>query len=702
MKEIFKTLNKFKWKILLVLILLVIQAYCNLSLPSYTSDIINIGIGQSGIDSVVPKVMTTKDYDLIFDLLTKEEQELFDKSYKYISIENKSYIEEYPILKKEGIFILKEINEHDLKRLEGILIFPLSLTKSDLEVNIDNLNEIKNNYKNNETFIESIAIEKLKNIYIECGIDIEALSLNYIYKTGGLMLFVTLISLIITVFSVYYSSKIASYFARDLRLKLVNKVMSFEQEEIKEFNISSLITRCTNDIVQIQILITVFLRIIIFAPIIGIGASLKVRGSTMAWVIILAVSLILSLMLILFVVVVPKFKKFQDLLDNLNLVSRESLSGIAVIRAFANEKEEEKKFDKANMDLTKNGLFVTRAMAIMSPTITFLMNSVSILIVWVGASKIDTGVLEVGDLIAFISYAMQIITAFLMVSMVAVMLPRALVSVKRISLVFNKEIKVKDKINTEKFNSKNINEVEFKDVYFRYPGSAEDVLRNINFKAEKGTTTAFIGSTGSGKSTLVNLIPRFFDVTSGKILIDGKNIKDVKITDLREKIGYVPQKGQLFSGTVESNIAFGQKKKDKSLIEEAARISQSTEFINNFENKYEEHISENGSNVSGGQRQRLSIARALAISPEIYIFDDSSSALDYKTDSILRRELKKITKEKIVFIVAQRISSVMHADKIIVLNDGEIVGVGTHEELLKTCEVYKEIKISQLGGETNE
>lgn len=702
MKEIFKTLNKFKWKIILVLILLVIQAYCNLSLPSYTSDIINIGIGQSGIDSVVPKVMTTKDYDLIFDLLTKEEQELFDKSYKYISIENKDYIEKYPILKKEGIFILKEINEDTLNKLEEILIFPLSLTNSDLEVNINNLNEIKNNYKNNETFIESIGIEKIKNIYIECGIDIEALSLNYIYKTGGLMLFVTFISLIITVGSVYYSSKIASYFARDLRLKLVNKVMSFEQEEIKEFNISSLITRCTNDIVQIQILITVFLRIIIFAPIIGVGASLKVRGSTMAWVIILAVSLILSLMLILFVVVVPKFKKFQDLLDKLNLVSRESLSGIAVIRAFANEKEEEKKFDKANMDLTKNGLFVTRAMAIMSPTITFLMNSVSILIVWVGASKIDTGILEVGDLIAFISYAMQIITAFLMVSMVAVMLPRALVSVKRISLVFNKDIKVKDKINTEKFNSKNINEIEFKDVYFRYPGSTEDVLRNINFKAEKGTITAFIGSTGSGKSTLVNLIPRFFDVTSGKILIDGKNIKDVKITDLREKIGYVPQKGQLFSGTVESNIAFGQKKKDKSLIEEAARISQSTEFINNFENKYEEHISENGTNVSGGQRQRLSIARALAVSPEIYIFDDSSSALDYKTDSILRRELKKITKEKIVFIVAQRISSVMHADKIIVLNEGEIVGVGTHEELLKTCEVYKEIKISQLGGDNDE
>lgn len=702
MKDIIKTLNKYKWKILLVLILLIIQAYCNLSLPSYTSNIINIGISQSGIEDTVPKVMNTKHYDKIYNLLNKEEQEILKKSYKYISKNDQEYIKKYSIIEKEGLFELKKITKEEKEELKKVLLFPLFIINSDLESNKELLNEFKRNYKDNETFIESAVIENIKEIYITCGIDIDSLEMKYIYKTGGVMLLITLISLIVTIFSVYYSSKIAAYFARDLRLKLVKKVMSFEQEEINDFNVSSLITRCTNDIVQIQALVTVFLRIIVFAPIMGIGASIKVAGSSMAWVIILAVIIILSLMLVLFIVVVPKFKIFQDLLDKLNLVSRETLSGIQVIRAFANESYEEERFEKANDKLTKNGLFVSRAMAIMSPTLTFLMNSVSILIVWVGASIVDVGLMQVGDLIAFITYTMQIITAFLMVSMVAIMLPRAIVSVKRVSEIFNRNVKIKDKSNPIMLDKKIVEEVEFKDVYFRYPNSTEDVLRNINFKMLKGTTTAVIGSTGSGKSTLINLIPRFFDVTSGKILVNGINIKDIKIKDLRNKIGYVPQKSGLFSGTIESNISFGQEHKDKELIKEAAKISQSLEFINNLEAKYDEHLSERGSNLSGGQKQRLSIARAIAASPEIFIFDDSMSALDYKTDALLRQELKTITKDKIVLIVAQRISSVMHADQIIVLNDGEIVGIGNHEYLLKTCEVYKEIKISQLGDEKNE
>ncbi len=698
MKNILTTLKDYKWQIILVLILLVIQAYCNLALPTYTSDIVNVGIQQNGIESLIPISIKESDYSLVKSFLTENQKTTLDKAYTY---------EE-----KKGQYNLEKISEEEKKELEDILLYPLFITlnkdklnntSENMQVDMKNLpqlvEKLKSEYKGNESFISQGIISSLKDYYESMDIDVEKMRMDYIYKTGGYMIAITAVAMVITILSVYLSSKVSAYFSRDLRNKAINKVMSFESEEIKEFSSSSLITRCTNDIVQVQMLITVFLRIIIYAPIMGIGAMTKVIGSSMGWVIALAVFLILTLMLVLFVVVVPKFKKFQDLLDRLNLVCRETISGLPVIRAFANEKEEEKRFEKANNNLTKNGLFINRAMAIMSPTLTFIMNGISILIVWVGANKIDAGTMQVGTMIAFITYTMQIIMAFLMVSMVAIMMPRATVSIKRISEIFNKDIKVKDKEVTEKFDKEKIGEIEFKDVYFRYPDATEDVLRNISFKATKGTTTAFIGSTGSGKSTLINLIPRFFDATNGKIIIDGKNIKDVKIKDLRDKIGYVPQKGQLFSGTIESNIAFGQKKKDKNLIEEAARISQSLEFINSTDEKFERPISQGGTNVSGGQRQRLSIARAIAKDPEIYIFDDSFSALDYKTDATLRKELNKTTKDKTVFIVAQRISSVMHADQIIVLDEGEIVGKGTHEELLKTCEVYKEIKISQLGSE---
>lgn len=689
MKEIFKTIGRYKFQILVILVLLFVQASTELELPSYTSKIVDVGIQSSGIESYVPEVISIENHDNIMSLLDEEDKKLFISSY---TLNEDDY--------NENVYVINEDSKRD--ELENILLYPISILANRDKFNMDELDSntldnLKVKYEGNESFLEQININYIKNSYEKLGIDVEDMQMNYIYSTGGMMLLVAVISMIATIFSVYMTSKLSAKIGRDLRNKVMKKIMSFETEELNKFSTSSLITRCTNDIVQVQMLIMFLFRIIIFAPIMAIGAITKVSGSSLGWVIVLSVIVVLSLMLVVFFVVVPKFKKMQDLLDKMNLVFREILEGIPVIRAFANEKHEEKRFEKANDDLTKNGLFINRAMAILSPTLTMVMNSVSILIVWVGANKIDMGSLQVGTMIAFISYTMQIIMSFLMVSMVLIMLPRALVSVKRISEVLNSDVKIKDKEKTLNFEEEN--EVEFRDVYFRYPDATEDVLRNINFKAKKGTTTAFIGSTGSGKSTLINLIPRFYDVTSGEILVNGRNIKDVKIKDLRQKIGYVPQKGNLFSGTILSNITFGIKKEDREKATEAAKISQALEFINEDRDGLDRSISQGGTNVSGGQRQRLSIARAICKDPDIYIFDDSFSALDYKTDANLRKELAKITKDKIVFVVAQRISSVMHADNIIVLDNGEVVGMGTHEELLKTCPIYKEIKVSQLGGD---
>ena len=681
MKEILKTIGKYKLQILFILILLFAQAYTELELPSYTSKIVDTGIQSGGIESIVPEVLSEKDYNLITNMLDNKEKSILEDSYNLI----------------DGKYKLIKENEE----LESILLYPISIV-----ANIDKfngvptkevVNSLKKQYEGNESFIEQSDINYIKNTYKELGIDVEEKQMNYIYSTGGKMLIVALISMGATILSVYLSSKLSAFIGKDLRNKVMKKIMTFETEELNKFSTSSLITRCTNDIVQIQTLIMMLFRIIIFAPIMGIGAITKVSGSPISWVVIVSVCAVLLLMLVLFLVVVPKFKKMQDLLDRMNLVFKEILEGIPVIRAFANEKYEEKRFEKANDDITKNGLFIHKAMAIMEPTLTLMMNSVSILIVWVSANNIDMGTMQVGSMIAFITYTMQIIMSFLMVSMVLIMLPRATISLKRVSEVLNTESKIKDKEKTLKLGEKN--EVEFRDVYFRYPDATEDVLRNISFKATEGTTTAFIGSTGSGKSTLINLIPRFYDVTSGEILVNGRNIKDVKLKDLRELIGYVPQKGNLFSGTILSNITFGLNKPDREKALASAKISQALEFINEDKDGLDREISQGGTNVSGGQRQRLSIARAICKDPKIYVFDDSFSALDYKTDAELRKELNKITKDKIVFVVAQRISSVMHADNIIVLDNGEIVGMGTHEELLKSCPIYKEIKISQLGGE---
>ncbi len=654
MKEIVACLSKYKWAILAVIGLLIMQAYCNLALPTYTSNIVNVGIEQSGITSVVPIKLKESTFNSLLE--NSGYSSVIKSSYECIS------------------GVCTKVNDN--------------LSESDV---ISSLEKMYN------TTIRSEIINNLKNEYKLLGEDIDSMSMSYIKTTGIKMIIVAILAMGITILSVYVSSKVSTLFSRDLRKKVVEKIISLETADLNNFSSASLITRCTNDITQISSVVTMILSIVLFAPILGIGAITKVISSPISWIIVLAVSLVLLLIFISFMLVSPKFKKFQELLDKVNLVSRESLTGLLVIRAFANKKFEEDKFDKANIELANNGLYIDIVWSLSLPTLTFIMNAVAILIIWVGAYKVSSFSMQVGDLIAFITYTMQIISSFLMMSMSLIMIPRSFVSVRRINEIFKTKSTIVDKEKTKKITG--VDTLEFKDVYFRYNNATEDVLRDINFTAKKGTTTAFIGSTGSGKSTLINLIPRLFEVTSGSILINGVNIKDVKVSDLRSHIGYVPQKGKLFKGTIMSNLTFAQKKKDVKLIEKACNISEAMEIVNENEKLFDREISEGGSNVSGGQKQRLSIARALAKDPDILIFDDSFSALDFNTDKKVRENLKSISKDKMIFVVAQRISSVINADNIIVLNNGEIVAMGKHEELINTCPIYKEIKISQLGGE---
>ena len=516
------------------------------------------------------------------------------------------------------------------------------------------------------------------------------------------MLGVALVSMISAVSIMFLSSRVAARLGKTLRDKVFKKVISFSNAELNEFSTASLITRSTNDIQQIQQLIAILFRVVVYAPIIGIGGFVKVLTSTdnsMAWIIGIAIVAILFIVATLFAVAMPRFRKLQDLVDKLNEVSREILTGIPVIRAFNKEKKEEARFDDANKDLMKTNIFVNRAMSMMMPLLMFIMNSIMVLIVWVGGHNVDKGVMQVGDMMAFIQYTMQIVMAFLMISMISIMLPRAEVSARRINEVIDKEPSIKDKKETKKFNPDKKGLVEFKNVSFRYPDADTEILEDINFTAEPGKTTAIIGSTGSGKSTVVNLIPRFYDVTGGELCIDGVNVKDVSQKDLRDIIGFVPQKGVLFSGTIESNIKYSDENMSDDQMIMAAEIAQATEFIEGKEKKYQDPIAQGGGNVSGGQKQRLSIARAIAKDPEIFVFDDSFSALDFKTDSKLRESLATRTKNKTVIIVAQRISTILNADKIIVLEEGKMVGMGTHEELMKNNETYRQIALSQLSAE---
>lgn len=723
MLKLFKYLKNSIFSILLIVILLVIQAVCDLSLPDYTSKIVNVGIQQSGIENATYSALTSNTMDKLLLFISDDDKEFILNNYTLLSKESLSkkdyekYLKKYTLLDKSDIYILNNTGKKNKNKISDIFMNPTYLlatlsSKEGAEKTFEMLSSLDTNGR--EKFVKEMKIDEIpdsiisgtvptviKAEYKMIGINTDSIQTRYILISGAKMLGIALFSMITTIIVGLVGARLSAKLGKKIREEVFEKVVSFSKTEIKGFGTASLITRTTNDVQQIQMVLVMLLRVVFYAPIIGVGGVIKSlnANSSMAWIIAVGVMAILTLVITLFGIVMPKFKIFQTLVDKLNLVTREILTGLPVIRAFSNEKHEEKRFDKANKDLTKNSLFVSRVMALMMPMMTLIMNGICILIIWKGAYAVDAGKMQVGDMMAFIQYTMQIIMAFLMISMISIMLPRASVSAKRILEILNTNNVINDPESSKEFDKDKKGYVEFKNVCFRYPDASEDVISDINFTAMPGTTTAFIGSTGSGKSTLINLIPRFYDVTEGAIYVDGVDIRDVKQKDLRAKIGYVPQKGLLFTGDIASNIKYGRENiSDKDMVE-SANIAQASEFINNFEEKYHYPIAQGGTNVSGGQKQRLSIARAIAIKPDIYIFDDSFSALDFKTDARLRQELKKVTQKSTVFIVAQRISTIMNADQIIVLNEGKVVGKGTHDELMKKCDVYKEIALSQLSKE---
>ena len=749
MLKVLKNLKNTWVSVVIIILLLIVQAICDLRLPDYTSRIVNIGIQQGGIEHSSPEVIRKSAMDDV--LLFTEDDEKILQNYTLISKDNldekdyEKYVKDYPELENQELYIQNKLNNDEQEELNNIMskplmvIYNLNSTESSEQIkgqilenvpenmkaqlqdmtvleiikmmsengsissDVEGLQEIRNQIDEMpDSIVEQAAIEAIKQEYQSVGINLDDYQNRFIIISGLQMLGISLIIMTAAISIMLLSSRVAAKLAQTLREKIFNKVLSFSTSEFKQFSTASLITRSTNDIQQIQMLLTMLFRVVIYAPIIGIGGFFMVLANSnmsMAWIIGIALFAVVLVMGTLFVIAMPKFKKLQQLIDKLNLVSREILTGLPVIRAFNKEKDEEARFDKANKDLMKTNVFVNRAMSLMMPTLMFIMNSISLLIVWVGANNIDAGTMQVGDMMAFIQYTMQIIMAFLMIAMVSIMLPRASVSAKRINEVLETENSIKDPKEPKEFDKSKKGLLEFKDVSFCYPDAEENMLTHINFTAEPGKTTAIIGSTGSGKSTIVNLIPRFYDVTEGELLIDGVNVKDVTQKDLRNIIGFVPQKGMLFSGTIESNIKYSNEEMSDKQMEQAAEIAQATEFIEGKEKKYKSEIAQGGSNVSGGQKQRLSIARAIAKDPEIFVFDDSFSALDYKTDATLREALKEKTENKTVIIVAQRINTILNADQIIVLNDGKIVGKGNHNELMKNCEEYRQIALSQLSEE---
>ena len=711
MFQVLKNLKESWISVIAIVLLLVVQAAGDLTLPDYTSKIVNVGIQNGGIENVAPDVIRKSEMENL--LIFTEDDDKILASYEEISKEDldseeyEKLVKKYPALENETLYRIKKISRSEQDELDSLMAKPLmmlSTTKQMPKEQLDKMLETVNQKLDDmqESILEQAAIQEVKNEYKAIGIDTDSIQNQYIIMAGLKMLGISLIIMISAISIMCLSARVAARLAKTLREKVFKKVLSFSNKEFSEYSTASLITRSTNDIQQIQGLIAILFRVVVYAPIIGIGGFLRVLSqsdNSMAWIIGVAILAILFVVATLFIIAMPRFKKLQQLIDKLNLVTREILTGLPVIRAFNTEKKEEKRFDKANIDLTKTNLFVNRAMSFMMPMLMLIMNGISLLIVWVGAHGIDAGTMQVGNMMAFIQYTMQIVMSFLMISMVSIMLPRASVSANRINEILETDETIKDSKEPKKLNPSKKGLVEFKNVSFRYPDSDEEVLSDISFTAEPGKTTAIIGSTGSGKSTIVNLIPRFYDVTSGNLLIDGVDIKDISNKDLRKIIGFVPQKGILFSGTIESNIKYGNPDMSDEQMIEAAQIAQATEFIESKPEKYQEPIAQGGSNVSGGQKQRLSIARAIAIDPEILVFDDSFSALDFKTDSVLRAELAKKTQDKTVIIVAQRINTILNADQIIVLEDGKVVGKGTHEELIKNNETYKQIALSQLSAE---
>lgn len=681
MRKLMKYLKRSAGFIVMIVLLLFLQAYCELSLPSYTSNIVNVGIQQKGIEDGVPKQMRKETMEHLKLFMNEEEQEKVSLCYQ----------------EKGDSYQLEKIDDETRAELNDILgkaeLMMSSLTEQEeMAEKIDGMPD---------TMLNQIAVLFVQKEYEAMGENLDSIQMKYLLRTGLLMLGLALIGMIAAVCVTFLAARVAAALGHDLRDAVYRKVIGFSSGEYSRFSTASLITRSTNDIQQVQTMMTMLFRIACFAPIMGIGGILKALQTnvSMSWIIALAVGVILLVIMLLFVIAMPRFKKLQVLIDRMNLVTRELLTGIMVTRAFSREKHEEERFEKANHDLMKTNLFVNRCMTFMMPIIMLIMNCVSLLIVYFGSHAIDAGNMQVGDMMAFIQYAMQIIMSFLMLTMLSIMLPRASVSAGRISEVLDTETVIHDPEKPSVPAETENGTVSFEHVSFAYPDAEENVLTDIHFTAKKGETVAIIGSTGSGKSTLVNLIPRFYDVTEGTVRIDGVDVRQMTQKDVRERLGYVPQKGVLFSGTIDSNIRFGRPEAPVEEVERAARIAQAEEFILAKPEGYQSPIAQGGTNVSGGQKQRLSIARAIEKNPEILIFDDSFSALDYKTDVAVRKALKEATADTTTIIVAQRISTILHADKIIVLDEGRMAGIGTHKELMRNCEVYQQIAKSQLSEE---
>lgn len=738
MKIVFKYLKPYIGVLMLSFLLLFGQAVSELSLPNLMSDIVTTGIQYGGIKEHTPDAISEDGMKFVTTFMSKENMDLFMSSYQLVevnSVKAKDYIKKYPNAKSTNIYVIKDLNEIELSEIEqiyGKAIYSfIEIVKTDdsktsaeskgtktQEANVDitqmyqilpmidrmpegKLEASMKAAESVDAYVyEMIATGFTKAFYQELGVDVDQMQNNYILWTGVKMLLVALGSIIAAIGVGFFSSQIAAKVSQKLRRDVFAKVESFSNAEYDKFSTASLITRTTNDIQQVQMLIVMGIRLMCYAPIMGIGGIIFAVNTSMglSWIIALAVAIMLGLIMIVFGIALPKFKSLQKLIDRLNLVSRENLGGMMVIRAFGNETYEEKRFDIANQNLSKTNCYVQRTMAFLMPVMMFIMNGVSVAIVWFGSHAISESTLQLGDMMAFMQYAMQIIISFLMIAMMFIMVPRASVSATRIKEVLDTELEIVDAHNVKKLDRVE-GRIEFQDVSFRYKNADTDVLEHISFTAKPGETTAFIGSTGSGKSTLINLIPRFYDITGGKIMIDGVDIRELGQKDLRDFIGYVPQKGVLFTGDIASNIRYGKEDASLEELKTAIEVAQAKEFVDSSENGIGTSIAQGGTNVSGGQKQRLAIARALVKNAPIYIFDDSFSALDYKTDSALRKALKQHTKMATVLIVAQRINTIMKAEQIIVLDEGRIVGIGTHKELLVTCEEYREIAESQLSKE---
>ncbi len=744
MTRLAKYLKPYSVMLVISIVLLFAQANFDLTLPDYLSRIVNTGIQQGGVENAVPQAIRKSQMDRVLIFIDASEKDSVLANYTLVdsnSPDYETYLEEYPVLADEAVYVLNDIDQAEIDRLNPIMAkalmtvsgieqvladpskaaqmgdafggFDLSKLPPGMDVfsmlgqlPAEQLSKIKDGINSQfealgDSMIVQAAVGTVKAEYAALGMDTEELQNGYILNVGGWMLLLTLLSAVCTIIVSYLSARIAAGIARDLRRDVFQKVEGFSSTEFEHFSTASLITRTTNDVTQIQMVIMIMVRMVFYAPLMGIGGILKVisQDSPLAWLIIVAVVMLISLILIVVSIAMPKFKIVQKLVDRINLVARENLSGMMVIRAFNMQKFEEKRFDKANDDLTAVSLFINRVMVVMMPLMMLIMNVLMLGIIWFGASQVADANMQVGDMMAFMQYAMQIVMSFLMLSMLFIILPRASVSAERIAEVLETEIHIHDPKEPKKFPEPFKGRIEFRNVSFRYPGADEDVLHDISFIAQPGQTTAFIGSTGSGKSTIISLLPRFYEVSGGSILVDGIDIREVTQHDLRDKIGYVPQKGALFSGTIESNLLYADKNATPERLEEAVVIAQAKEFVMSSPEGMAMEISQGGSNVSGGQKQRLSIARALVKRPPIYILDDSFSALDFKTDASLRCAFKEQAADSTLLIVTQRVSTIKNAEQIIVLDEGRIVGRGTHHELMENCEPYREIATSQLTRE---